>query len=190
MAWDLRSPQDVPGLLPRALLGAACSMSRARTRRGLHSRRLICSLPPFPPFDLLFTSPPYGSVRFGEQVDDGDTYRADACSRSNPAVRDRAAALRLSVWMHIGRRDGVRAARGGSAVRARDRRGARPDACRRSARRCWRPGATRCRTVSVGGPDDGPCASDTEDRDRPAERESPDGSAPVAVPGASLSISR
>jgi len=46
--------------------------------RVLNTRSEAVSSLPFPPFDLLFTSPPYGSFRSGERDDDLETYLADA----------------------------------------------------------------------------------------------------------------
>jgi len=46
--------------------------------RMLTSRSEAVSSLPSPPFDLLFTSPPYGSFRSGERDDDLETYLADA----------------------------------------------------------------------------------------------------------------
>jgi len=46
--------------------------------RVLHTRSEAVSSLPFPPFDLFFTSPPYGSFRSGERDDEPETYLADA----------------------------------------------------------------------------------------------------------------
>lgn len=46
--------------------------------RVLHTRSEAVSSLSFPPFDLLFSSPPYGSSRSGERDDDLETYLADA----------------------------------------------------------------------------------------------------------------
>lgn len=46
--------------------------------RVLHTRSVAVSSLPFPPCDLFFTSPPYGSFRSGGRDDDPETYLADA----------------------------------------------------------------------------------------------------------------
>jgi len=51
---------------------------RVPVGRVLNTRSEAVSSLPFPPFDLLFTSPPYGSFRSGECDDDPELYLADA----------------------------------------------------------------------------------------------------------------
>jgi DNA methylase len=57
---------------------ARFAASRLPDGRVLNIRSEEVPLPPFPPFGLLFTSPPYGSFRSGDRVDDVSTYRSDA----------------------------------------------------------------------------------------------------------------
>ncbi|WP_165966900.1 DNA methyltransferase [Actinomadura sp. 7K507] len=46
--------------------------------RVVHGRSEELTATPWPPFALMFTSPPYGSFRTGERADDTATYLADA----------------------------------------------------------------------------------------------------------------